>query len=369
MPATARKQSDFLVVEGDIVLGGAPTVIRLSRSKPVGDTAVTSAFENGALVTVQSDQGRSFNLPQVSGGMYSIDNIPMGGRAEKYRLYIHTQGNGQYASDYVQFKQSPPIDSLSWDESDAGVTVYANTHDENNRAGFYKWNYRETWEYHSPFTSLYIAKVTGYTPLGEKYYVIEPRSSDSLNNICWRSDTSTRIIIQSTKKLSQDIVYKQPLLAIPETSEKIGVTYSVLATQVVLTEEGYNYWTNLARVTENTGTIFDAQPSQLIGNIHSTTNADETVIGFITASTATQQRIFIKNRQLYKWDFPKPAFDICDTVHLTVEGLNGLVLTGIYSIVDQYTEASLHDNYYAAPNSCTDCRVKGGTLQKPSYWP
>jgi hypothetical protein len=59
--------------------------------------------------------------------------------------------------------------------------------------------------------------------------------------------------------------------------------------------------------TEGTGSVFDAQPSELVGNIHCTTNATEPVIGYIDICTVQESRTFIKNSQVPNWNFVTPC--------------------------------------------------------------
>ena len=53
-----------------------------------------------------------------------------------------------------------------------------------------------------------------------------------------------------------------------------------------------------------TGGIFSAQPSELKGNISSTTNPSEAVIGYISVSTTSSMRKFIdwKDVKFFKTD-------------------------------------------------------------------
>ena len=46
------------------------------------------------------------------------------------------------------------------------------------------------------------------------------------------------------------------------------------------------------------GSLFDSQPSQLKGNIFNVTNPDEMVIGFVSAGTITEKRIYINNFEI-----------------------------------------------------------------------
>jgi hypothetical protein len=355
LPAKAVANTNFLVVEGNINVGQDSTIIKLSHTKPLNDSTLTIP-ETGAQITVQTDAGGSYPLQELGNGAYAVAYIPAGGGSEKYRLSITTATNNQYFSDYVEFKKAPAIDSVSWEQLSDGVHVYINTHDAENKTKYYKWDYVEVWEYHAPFASAYSVEN------GQ----IVPRSPDSLIYKCWQTATSSDIIIQSTGKLSNDVVYKKQVNFIPQSDERIGVTYSILVKQSALTEAGFNYWNTLSKNTEQLGSLFDALPSLLTGNIHSKTNAAEPVIGFITTTTSEQKRIFITKLQLNNWLYPPAPYSICDTIHATDADRYAKVLNGSYIPIDLLSPIG---PYYAAPLDCADCRVKGGVTTKPSFWP
>jgi hypothetical protein len=70
-------------------------------------------------------------------------------------LYIKTKGGEEYISDYVGIMDTPPIDSVAWRPDGDGVSVMVNTHDVTGQSKYYRWDYVETWEYESPFISLF----------------------------------------------------------------------------------------------------------------------------------------------------------------------------------------------------------------------
>src|SRR6202012_1062500 len=120
-------------------------------------------------------------------------------------------------------------------------------------------------------------------------------------NVCWRSDTSSTIVLGSSAKLAHNVIANNPIISITSTSEKIGFEYSILVRQYALTADAYNFYTNLKKNTEQLGSIFDAQPSEISGNIHSVSNPMEPVIGYISVGSTASRRIFIYNKSLPGW--------------------------------------------------------------------
>ena len=66
--------------------------------------------------------------------------------------------------------------------------------------------------------------------------------------------------------------------------------------------------------TESLGTIFDAQPSEIKGNIYSASDPAEPVIGYISATTIEEKRIFIEQADLDGWQFTQdcPSYRIAN---------------------------------------------------------
>jgi hypothetical protein len=154
---------------------------------------------------------------------------------------------------------------------------------------------------------------------------------------CWHVVPSPNISLSSTANLSEDRINDKLILSVPGLSPKLDIEYSVLIRQTILTRQGFEFFETLRKNTEAVGTIFDAQPSQLVGNIRSTTNPTETVIGFISCGTVTEKRFLIQLP-----DLPTKWFAILD---------------------DSGCKESK-----TPPPICTDCRIQGGTTQRPSYW-
>jgi len=351
LPQVTSTNTKYLVVEGFINVGDVPTTITLTNTVKLSDKPQPAPV-TGATVKVQCEDGSSYNLAPVTPGVYTISAIN-GNTAAKYRLYIAVGGK-EYLSDYTANKATPAIDSVSWQQKDDGVHIYANTHDPAGNTRYYQWDFVETYEYHAAFNA-YFKLVNN---------AVAPRSFEESLYRCWHTLNSTRLLTFSTTKLAEDVVYKNEVQFIPASTVKIGVMYSMLLSQRAITQEAYNYVQQMSKNTESLGSLFDAQPSLLRGNIHCVTDASEIVVGFITTGSVQQKRIFIARRQLTGWSFPPDPYRICDTVHL-----DGIIdrtrFDQGYVPVDYWKK----DSMFASTTNCTDCRLEGGTLTKPDFWP
>ena len=353
----------YLVVEG-YISGNTPTQYTLSRTIPLpGDSAIPT--ETGAKVQVEGTDNSVYPLTEQSPGTYIAATLALNASTQ-YRLRITTSEGEQYLSSYVPYKPTPPIDSVSWIfgyNNSGGMQIFVNTHDPANATRYYQWAYGETWEYHSAEEST--VQYDGDT----SPVTVIPRPLNNQIYTCWRSDSSTSILIGSSEKLAQDMIYLQPLVLIPAGAQQLSVEYSIFVRQYALTKEGYDFLTMMQSNTESLGTIFDPQPSALQGNIQCLTNPSEPVVGYVSAGTVQQQRIFIRRSQVPSWyySFTCPIKDTL--VHLDTASLEYFLAQGFYIPVEgDYTFGGLI-GWFANVAGCIDCRLQGGVTTAPSFWP
>jgi hypothetical protein len=340
-----------LVVEGGIAVGdSADNKILLSRLKPLEDTTLSNP-ELGAIVSIVSSTGRNWLLREVSRGEYSaVNNIPFNA---DYKLRVTTRSGKRYETPFLKPVSTPDIDSVSWLQPQ-DLNIYVNSFDPTNTTKYYRWEYVETWEYRAYYES-FLDFVNGeivYRPPGDQIYS------------CWRTKASNTIILGSTVALSEDRISFQPLVKIPYGDEKGSVRYSIFVKQYGMTKDAFEFWNILKKNTELTGTLFDPQPSQLPGNIVCLDDPSEKVIGYVSAGRQVTKRIFIRRAELSSW----PKED---------ESVGCVEKKGSF---DEMNEALKADTTYApaytitgggvaiAKKICVDCRRKGGTINKPTFW-
>jgi hypothetical protein len=366
-PPVVAAPASYLVVEGIINAGSDSTVIKINRTVNIS-SGVTKSPEKNALVSIQSSADNTYQLTEISNGIYATAGLNLD-VTKTYRLSIKTSGNQQYFSDYVPVKNTPPIDSIGFTVQADGIQLYVNTHDPNNSTRYYLWNYVETWQFHAKFFSSYITNGTD----------IVLRTPNQMIYTCFASDLSSSIILGSSAKLSQDVIYQSPLGFVPSTSEKLETKYSILVREYALTSEEYTFWTNLKKNTEQLGSIFDAEPSNINGNIHNVSNPSEPVIGYVGASTVQSKRVFISNTQLpptwatiypYDCQLDSDYFDKPKTIHPENQVLEYLIPLGSGNIpIAGFTAVNspILLGYTAAGSECVDCTLRG-TNKQPSFW-
>jgi hypothetical protein len=365
-PPAVGATNNYLVVEGVINSGSDSTIIKLSRTVKLSSNVIINPEQN-AIVTVESDQNGVYPLAETARGCYTAAGLNLD-NTRNYRLRIKTVSNQQYLSDFVPVKVTPPIDSIGFkvvNIGGTGIQIYANAHDPNNNTRYYRWDYDETWQFHSFYES---QRVSNGRQIGQ-------RTPAQMIYYCFGNTVSSNIVLGSSAKLKQDIIYQTPITTIASTSEKIETKYSILLRQYALTGEAFTFWQNLKNNTEQLGSIFDAQPSQINGNIHNLNNAAEPVIGYISVCTVQTKRVYITKDQLPpSWDtlYPYTCKQDSNYYYNPRNGEND-VLLNLWRIpnddipTNQLFNGNDSIGYFSSTIGCVDCRLRG-TTQQPAFW-
>lgn len=364
-PVLHQSDRRYLVIEG-IISENDSTFIRLSRTKKV-DTLRTVFAETNAQVTIENNADASYSLTEIRNGTYAIGPLNLD-VSHRYRLRIKTSDGKEYLSDFVPIKNAPPIDSIGFIGQSSGVKIYVNAHDDTKSTRYYRWDFNETWQFHSEYPS-------GYYSNGDS---IKARTVDQQVYTCFGTDSSTSVLIASTTKLNKDIVSQAPITFVSASSEKVETKYSILVKQYALTSEAYEFWNTLQKNTERLGSIFDVLPSETQSNYHCISSPDELVVGYLSAGNISEKRIFITASQLPNYATQYPYGCQLDTAWLnpprTGSYLESILipLSSPYGIVNAlYLQPpnpfGLPTSYNFSTKECVDCTLRG-RRNPPPYW-
>ena len=134
--------------------------------------------------------------------------------------------------------------------------------------------------------------------------------------------------ISALKELLKEDDHLMPVLFVGHGSPMNGIEDNAFS----------NYWKKLAKVSNPEGTVFDAPPGTLLGNISNVSNPDIGVLGFFEVSSVDTFRIKVFNNTL--------GADFSVGLHC-----------------DQF------DYYRGSDQECFDClRLKNSTIVQPHYW-
>lgn len=361
-PAITESNNNLLVVEGSISNENKQHKVSISRTTRLNDLKVVP--EKGATVRLQIRNGFTISLTESTPGIYLTPPIS-GTIGETYKLLITTSDKKEYASKEVILKETPPIEKVyakypAYNASgDVGIQIYVDTEDPANKTHFYRWEYEQTYEIKTPFPSKFVW-------LGGNNITYRVQAVDN----CWASDTSSNVLIKSTKGFLNDRVTAQPIKFIPATSPELVLKYSILIKQYALSEDAYLFWQQLQNVNETQGSLYDIQPGEVPGNLLSVNN-DEKILGYFDAATVSQMRSFFTPKDFEATGFSPPAFlQSCfetDPILVPIEQLGATMQ--IYQ-----TSLTIYDAMGEGPSyvllmriPCCNCTSQGTNVM-PDYW-
>ena len=355
----------LFVVEGLITDQPGSQSVRVSRSTPLGTQSELDPVI-GCNVWITDDLGTKYILTESSGGMYqtSADFIGIAGR--KYTLYIEvTSYDLRSRKKIVEFTlQSlptemltvPPIDSLYYEKVELseengfpvageGCQVLLNTADPDNICRFFRWDYSETWK-------------------------IEAPSYDrTINRVCWVTNNSDEINTKSVTGLSENRIEALKVKFISNQSDRLSVRYRIQVNQYSLDENEFNYWSDLEKLTQQSGNFYDITPSSVVGNMYCSGDPDRQVLGYFSVSAKKSKTIYIDD---YFKGLPNQYINCLRDSLLPGDG--PFPPPGIFDYAGEYywiveVDPNLPPAYIILTDNkeCIDCTVRG-TNVKPDFW-
>lgn len=350
-PPEVKTESQRIVIDGFLDSDQQMITVKISQAVSLTDS-VSSVPVSDAVVSLEDDSGNSYSVGLDSAGLYrrtSISVIP----SRQYRITV-AEGTENYQSDFVPVSQAPPIDSLTYNYDADNLYVYLFTHASQEDQKYFRWDFVETWAYRARFNSRW--EVVDHQ--------IVPRPDDIYH--CYYVRPSSYIDLETTDKLTSNVISYHVVTAIPYNSIKLSNKYSILVRQFTVSKAEFQFWQELGRTTEDLGSLFDAQPSTVTGNVH-TTSGDPT-IGYFSAGSAQVKRLTIDTNDIPFVKRPE-TYDNCNTFDFdTIPPPQAPLLPSVERILYPVYQGIALIGYSYAYQTCADCTLYGGTNVKPDYW-
>lgn len=277
----------YLVFDG--VLTDALGPYRFSLSQSAGYNSEESVFDQrvtGAAVSITDDLGNVTRFTDEGRGNYTSPADFRGRVGRQYALTVGYRGQ-TYRSEPELMQPVPAIDSVYWTYQPKPTAttrgyfaVSVDLTDPANAENYYQWDWSH---YEMPdFCVL-------YTPPGSNVtYAKRCCPTD-----CWNITRSNgEILLASDRlingnRLSGQVVAQVPFDAVSPYYLSIG--------QQSMSRGAYQYWQTVQTLTGNVGSVFDATPATLTGNLHNESANGPPMLGYFQVS-ARKQRIVHVNR-------------------------------------------------------------------------
>ncbi len=369
----AQTYERFLVVDGLLTDELHQQEIILAYTRPVDQDSLLPAV--GAQVIVESDRGEVFNYLESDAGVYRSENAFTGVSGVTYTLHITTAESQTYVSRPGLLQVAPPVDDITaryaelpsevLERNEPGIQFFIDA-DPKAIGGseFFRFDWSETSEIRVPFPSNW--EVIGVcTPPDECSWELR----DERVSICYETGESQGLTLGTTAFNANQKLAEIPLRFVSLETDLLRTRYSLEATIYSIDAEAYEYYSQLKKVNESGGSLFDNQQGAVIGNMLSVTDPDEPVLGYFEVSGISRRREFFTSED-YGEEFFFPPFRfscsgqgiIIETTPDSIRYYLGLFPNyQIINVTNIPFEASL------GPRSCTDCSWYAPN-KKPDFW-
>ena len=359
-PVIEGDAANRLVVSGRISGMEGWHVVNVSLASPVESADYIPV--SGCEVNILDNKGNIFALEESESGKYSGwigQQFLVTGYA--YMVSVVTPEGERVESAYDTLMAGAALDTVYYliedvATNDPGVynrvmQFYTDFNGTESDSRFYRWEIKETWEYHSAHPAEFYYN-------GKFHEIIPP---DFSKMVCWTNLTVKNIYTLSTKNLSQNVFNNFPLHYIDGHTSRLGILYSILVTQQSLSESTYNFFEVVRENSAGFGGLYEKQPFSIKGNLVNLSNPDKDVLGYFYTASESSKRYFYQDIEGLELDYPNG----CSEGPLPISGWGGFKKWD-YPVYYYYT---VDGNLLILSDPCIDCRLRGGTLVKPDFWP
>ncbi|WP_190809179.1 DUF4249 domain-containing protein [Flagellimonas sp. S3867] len=322
--------------------------------------------ETNAVVIVVDDLQNEYVFEEEASGKY-ISTSSFGVEAGRsYQLLVTTSSGSQYASDIVIAPQPSPIQDLSVarvEDINEGMAIFVE-YEPSQTSNYYRYHYEETYKIIPPEWNNQMLRFEGPA------LVVVTR--DREERVCFNTNVSEDTVLNKPKQSNANNVPQFQVRFIDRDNYIISHRYSILVKQLAISEASFEY---LKRLDESSGAddLFSpSQPGFFSGNVNSTSNSDENVLGFFHVASVSSKRLFFNYEDFFPSEPLPPYVDYClpyippPLEEATSENpsLGELVSS---NSVRYHSTIPLTGEFAVVPRVCGDCTVLGD-INVPEFW-
>lgn len=353
-----------LVIEGDIIIGGE-TTIKVSATWPIIYTDDFDMSKPAGNAWIEDSEGNTY-FDHTFGfsnslGAFGMNEFHIDTRGAspdlKYRLVFHDyQNERMYESSWQEVVRAPQITDMSYDYDDSDVNIRMSVEGGDNQ--FFRWDYREDWEYHAEYAPFLTFDVsTGR--------VVDLGAPDYSHYWCYDKHLSSEFGLASTEKQSANRLDDQIITTQSRKELRFQTSYRMRVTVSGLNRDAYDYLHNMLEISDINGSLFSPSPDDMRGNIKCQQDSTEFVIGYISAIEQTTKQMYIPVGHNLFYKAP-PFTPLVEPELGTTWTLLDYYMNGMRPVRQEMKEMSMVTLW--GPLRCIDCRMGGGALKRPDDW-
>ncbi|WP_164977473.1 DUF4249 domain-containing protein [Ancylomarina salipaludis] len=343
----------ILVVDGKITNELGSCEVRLFRTvKFYEDFSLKP--ERDAMIILHNDKGETEVLKESEPGIYhNSTNLIQGEIGQTYWIEIQTL-NGESYESIPELMHSPfEISSIYGDELEVikedgskenAVGIFFDAKNHDNTSTYLRWEYRESYEWHSPFK-------------------LQSKLSDTPTEICYPANDFNLINLFDLSGFSVKEANHLLTSKILQHEVKLEYQYLLNMNLYSISQENYEFWESMKAIHQSNGNLYDVLPANIRGNLSSCKDDCEVLGYFEASSIRTKNELFSKSEfSLNFSDFP----DECKTITMQFE-LGQFPDPTKFYILKEYSIGNTAF-FIVRRVHCFECNLKY-PIKKPSFWP
>lgn len=362
------------------------------RFRPLGLGVQDSVeYEENASVRLVGSDGSTFRFFEEQEGTYSSNEEFALQSGIEYTLQISTSGNVDYQSDPLVLPSTANLTNLYAERTTndlgvEGIQIYVDSEPIGASPSNYRYTYDETYKVIAPFWREDDFVLTNYDPcaLPVPTYDLEILPREIQNQVCY-STVSSNTVIQSQVQTNDNRIRKFPVRFIPKDDYVTANRYSILVRQHVQNPESFGFYEALKEFSENESLFSQVQPGPLEANVRRADGRQETVLGYVDATTVSERRIYLQFNDFFP-DEALPEYPFPCTLESSPESHVSYCFTGKVmntcppSVIERVDDGIItyvgenNDNIGECPGPhvfiarvCGDCTLIGQNTP-PEFW-
>ena len=274
----------------------------------------------------------------------------------KYWLEVIWNDN-TYTSTPQEPLPTPEIEGLSWEMGIDGqnVNFMVTPAPTSAEKQYYRWNYEETWEVHTPLTAFY-----EYAPETNEIIPVK-----TLLNTGWAQHYNHSPTFGNNENYESGQMRNFVIYNVDKDDNRFNYRYYTRVHQTAISREEFEYERLSAQLSNEMGGLFTPQPSALPTNIHCQT-ADVHAIGYVGVSlNSTSAYIYVTRRDVGHVE--KRRVEIADEETVSKSTWKELWQRE-WRVYEYRPEFDPPVSW--ASRWCVDCTSPywGASLVRPSFW-
>lgn len=307
-----------LVVDGMITNQPGPYTVELFTAYDINTFINKPNPVLKATVQIADDAGNTETLTEVSPGKYMTAATGIQGVVGRsYTLSIQTEA-GEYTTEPQLLTDGGSLLDLRYEfdqfsisssegEAEPAVNFYIDAEGTPGKPNFFRWRWSSVYEtLNNPeLKTIWVGKnpveiaapppCSGYKPAGGKN--IQRVDICTCCN-CWVYEAGKTAVVSKNSSVADDRFVNVKVANVSMADRRFDVRYYFKVDQLSISEEVYEFWKLVESQQLGEGSLFQPNAVRVQGNVRSTTNPNEQVLGVFSVSSVVSREVVVDRKQI-----------------------------------------------------------------------